>query len=135
MNLALKQAEIVPQRSLQVTTIELPFPPSANHIWRYIRAGKVKRSAAYEKWLRAADNLIFAFCQLRGVPLIAKHFTAEITLSVSKRVNNDCDNRIKPLLDYAVSRRLIVDDRYCDEVVCRWGHAPHGCVLVLKEVG
>ncbi len=119
----------------RVTEIHLPFPPSANHIWKYIKAGKVRRSAAYEKWLRAADNLLRAFAQLRGKPVITSHFTAEITLSVSKRAGNlDCDNRIKAVLDYAQSRMLIANDSKCDQVTCAWGIAPHGCKLVIKEV-
>lgn len=124
-----------PQPVQRVTEIHLPFPPSANHIWKYVRAGKVKRSAAYEKWLRAADNLVYAYCQLRGKPMFTGHFTAEITLAVRMRAGNfDCDNRIKAVLDYAQSRRLVANDSKCDRVTCGWGVSPHGCTLVLKEV-
>lgn len=130
-------AAVCIKRDLIVTEVHLPFPPSVNNIWQHNKAGRfrVSRSEGYRAWIKAADNQALAFAQLRGARMITGHFTAQIILSIGRRQSNyDCDNRIKAVLDWAQSRRLIVNDSFCDRVSSEWGHAPHGCRLILREV-
>lgn len=130
-----------------VTRVHLPLPPSVNRIWRASRAGKhkVSRSAQYRAWIKRADALALATAALRGVPTINGRFVALITLAldpviaadVAREPPFDLDNRIKGVLDWAQSRRLIGNDRRCMELTVRWGapgEAPYGCKLTLSEV-
>lgn len=129
-------AALAEPRVGRVIEVFLPMPPTVNrlHEWS-TKQRRYVRSAGYEKWVKAADNIAMAFAQLRGHPRIEGHFTARIILSSSKRQTNyDGDNRIKALLDWAQSRRLIKNDALCDGGSWEWGYAPYGCVLVLSEV-
>lgn len=115
--------------------LDLPVPPSVNHIWKRTKAGKraVYPSPDYERWKRDADGLIFAMAQFRGVKPLPAQFEALIVLC-EKRCNLDLDNAPKAILDYAKNARLIVDDgkRYMRELRVTWGYAPHGCRLILR---
>ena len=121
-------------------TLDLPFPPSTNRIWRQAPLvaasrprGREYRSKEYTDWLNAADMYVIS---TRQFPKQKIHgpFGCLIDLN-RKRGRGDGDNRIKALLDWCQSREIIRNDSDC-----RYGHlgsglipiaAPEGCRLTL----
>ncbi|MHC2018768.1 RusA family crossover junction endodeoxyribonuclease [Methylobacterium sp. CM6247] len=59
-------AEPVAVTGLQHVIGTLPYPPSASRMWRHV-GRKVLRSAEYEKWPKAAVDLIHAETKGRGI--------------------------------------------------------------------
>lgn len=121
--------------TLRDIELDLPPPPSVNHVWRRTKVGKrsVYLSPEYVAWKKAADDLMYQLAQMRGVRPLPGQFEATIILS-EKRVNLDLDNAPKAILDYAKHANLIVDDgkKYLRELRVTWGYAPHGCRLILR---
>jgi Holliday junction resolvase RusA-like endonuclease len=119
-------------------TIDLPYPVSTNRIWRYGK-GRVYRSELYKEWMADADaHMLMA--KLRA-PTIKGMFDAHIYLS-QEGGRLDIDN-IKCLLDWAQSRRLISNDKFCQRLTIERtaafpavssANAPHGCRLILREM-
>lgn len=117
--------------------MELPFPPSANRLWRAHNSfnGKPKfyRDGRYVSWLQECDCLCMANKWRKQA--IRGHFKAEIVLSEAKRLGHiDGDNRIKGLLDWCQRAGLIDDDALADGVAFDWGLAPTGCRLTLIAI-
>lgn len=116
-----------------MTTIELPFPPSVNRIWRQNRQrGGVYLDARYKTWKRAADNEFLA--HKREWEPVKGPFRATITLDQAHRGRSDLDNRIKVLFDWAQRVGLIEQDNLCEGLHVRWGKAASGCRIVLTAV-
>jgi Holliday junction resolvase RusA-like endonuclease len=116
-----------------IIDIHLPTPPSTNRIWEATKAGpkKYSKSEDYIAWIRHADDTARSMAAFRGLKTIMGKFEARVIL---QRRKGDLDNRIKGLLDWAQSRNLIADDKYCERLVAEWGEAPLGCRLILKEL-
>ena len=123
----------VAQKPLTIV-LDLPFPPSVNHIWR--RAGRrVYRAAKYMRWLDAADVMVMAAKQYPRRKIVS-HFTAEILLNEDAGYG-DADNRIKAILDWCQSRDVIFDDKDCRELTVKWAaheSAPQGARITLRGV-
>lgn len=109
--------------------LDLPAPISVNRIWRKTKTGVIK-SGLYVRWTKAADEMLLEFGQLKGVRPIASRFTAEI---VVKRSNLDLDNNAKCVLDFLQSRNFILNDNLCEELRLRWGDAPTGCRVTVRQ--
>lgn len=123
----------LPADSLEIT-LDLPFPPSVNHIWRRT-ARKVYRSAKYLKWMSNADALVMLNKQYPRRKIIGK-FEANILLSESAGYG-DVDNRIKVCLDWLQSRDVILEDKHCRRLSIEWApheRAPHGCRVTLRSL-
>jgi crossover junction endodeoxyribonuclease RusA len=88
-----------------MTTIRLPWPPSANSLWRSVR-GKVVRNEAYKSWWNAAGWELAAQRPM-------KH-RGPIKLSVRLRSPTkqayDADNRLKACLDLLTALHVIEAD-------------------------
>lgn len=75
-------------------SLSLPYPPSANRLWRSVNGANIK-SAEYRKWLTlAASEIPFA---LRGK--ITGRCAVTILADRPDRRARDIDNLAKPLLD------------------------------------
>jgi len=85
----------------------------------------------YRRWKADAGDLLMVLHQLRGVNPIAGPFSAEIVL---RKVRGDLDNRVKALLDAAQAFGMVENDKDCEDLRVRYGEAPHGCRLILREV-
>lgn len=113
--------------------LDLPFPPSVNHIWR--RTGRrVHRSARYIRWLENADAAVMAARQYPRRKILGP-FTAYILLDEQAGIG-DCDNRIKCCLDWCVSRDVVRDDKHCRRLTIEWARhelAPAGCRVTLRS--
>lgn len=118
-------------------TIDLPFPPSANRLWRYAhgRKGTVYLSTDYKVWLRRADMRAMAQ-RIKFTRQIAGAFEATIYL-LSGASKMDGDNVVKPILDWAQRCGLIKNDRHCRRFIVEWtdkANAPDGARLILREM-
>ncbi len=119
MLMKVSQAEIV---------LDLPAPISANRLWRKTKAGMMN-NPQYERWKRRADAMLLEMDQIKGVKPISGNFTA---LIIARRSNLDLDNNAKAVMDYLQSRNFILNDRFCEELVLRWGDAPTGCRVTVR---
>lgn len=118
--------------------MDLPFPPSANHLWRaHTNNGTGKprfyRDGHYVSWLQECDVLCMAAKWRRNA--IKGRFRADIILDENRRRGHvDADNKIKPLLDFCQRAGLVEDDAYANGVSIEWGIAPTGCHVTLTAV-
>lgn len=89
-------------------TLILSFPPSANHMWRKDRNGRVYLSAEYKAFKEEVAMLWRAF----GVRTWDPRADVEIELFLYPpwRRRWDLDNRIKPTLDALFYAAIIIDD-------------------------
>lgn len=109
----------------------LPPPPSVNATRRVDWAHKRK----HQDWIKAADMSVMANGGLRRLSKMPGRF--EATLIIDEHLNHlDLDNAIKAVIDYARRIELVIDDnkKYMRKVTIEWGHAPHGCRLILRSV-
>lgn len=109
--------------------LELPFPPSVNHIWRRGKQpGSVYLDPKYKAWRKHADQMILLARQ-QGSARIWGPFSATITLdSRQRRKNSDADNRVKVCLDALQRMKVIDDDSLAQQVTVRWGDSAGACV-------
>jgi Holliday junction resolvase RusA-like endonuclease len=119
-------------------TVDFPFPPSSNRLWRggvHRKGYRVFLEPNYRKWKHQAG---LAVMTLRPRPqMIAGAFVAHIWLDRSCNRSGDLDNRVKPVLDAAQTFGLIEDDRNCRMVHVEWAsaiEAPAGCRLRLVKL-
>ena len=114
--------------------VDLPMPSSVNQIWRQRRAkaGKphVYSSPQYKAWVNECDALCMAN-RWHKLGVRSGKYRVAITLNSSMR-RGDCDNRIKPILDWLSRAGLTPDDRHCDAASVEWGTAPSGCRVIVQ---
>ena len=119
-----------------MNVVDLPFPVSVNRLWRKGRHGGIHLSPAYHDWRVQAD--LTAMLQRGRRHTIRGPFTAEVALDRDKRKPAmDLDNHAKSVLDWAQSRELIFDDKFCERLTIEWvdhANAPEGCRVVLREL-
>lgn len=90
-------------------TFLLPFPPTANHMWKHASrkgAGQHYLSAKYRAWKDAAGKqlLVQRAKSIKG--------PVRVLIGLCSPTNHawDLDNRIKPVLDLLVSHLVIEED-------------------------
>ena len=112
--------------------LDLPLPPSANRIWRYVPGStRTVLTEAYQEWKRAADQ--FALAQLgAGREPIAGPFAVTITLDRERHKRGDPDNRIKPALDYLQRSGVVANDKHLERLTLQYGLAPEGMRLTVE---
>lgn len=120
--------------------LDLPFPPTANSIWRTVMiAGKPRHllSKKYREWKTACDEKFWVAGWARGwakegiqTP-IRTPVDVQIVLDRSKR-RGDTDNRIKPCLDWLQRSGVIANDSQVDKVSAEWGEAPEGVRITIS---
>ena len=120
-------------------TVDLPFPPSTNRIWRQKRGG-VYTAPAYAAWVKNCDAHILL--ARASDPRVKAHYTimgpceADILLNIDKGIG-DLDNRLKAVLDFAQRIELIDNDKLIMQLRAAWvkaSWAPVGCRLTLREL-
>ena len=87
--------------------LTIPFPPSANHIWREGR-GRTFRSTEYKTFVQHVGAAWLA--TNRDGWKTDKRYSVEIDLYPPDRRRIDVDNRIKPTLDALTHARVWNDD-------------------------
>lgn len=102
-------------------TIELPAPPSVNHLFKNRRNGGRSETEAYRDWkAQVAWRFHHAFGNQDRRPVLFKENV--IVLIGVERSNGraDIDNLTKALLDALVRHRVIVDDSRVLGVATAW---------------
>ncbi len=88
-------------------TFQLPWPPTANSMWRNI-GGRVILSQPYRKWRKfAAQELMVARAKSIKGPV-----SILVELYSPREGEWDLDNRIKPIGDLLVANHVIEGDSY-----------------------
>lgn len=110
--------------------LQLPFPPSANRLWR--RSGHtIHKSKTYTDWLRDAGWQVIA--QKAGG--IAGPYTLSIQAKRPDKRRRDIDNLIKPISDLLVSVGAVADDTHCEMVSARWVTSGEGVTVRISPAG
>jgi len=114
---------------MSVITIDLPFPPSVNAIWRSFR-GRVVASKEAQIWWKLAEGTLYTQ-RPAWKARISGPFEAELMFDQSKRGRKDLDNLSKLPLDAAQRFGIIDNDRLCERLTSSWGEVD-GCRLTLR---
>ncbi|NBV59714.1 MAG: RusA family crossover junction endodeoxyribonuclease [Rhodobacteraceae bacterium] len=89
--------------------LQLPIPPSVNHIFRATRRGTVYRSKKYVDWHHAAE--LMAHATKKGkVPPPPFNIIMNILGGSGWRKDRDLDNCWKPVLDLLQHLHIIPED-------------------------
>ena len=109
----------------------LPFPPSANTLWRFDR-GRLHLSSNYVRWQKQANEAA------REQDLCRHSVIGRFTIAVKvserfKKRGTDIDNRLKAVCDWCQRFGLIVDDSDCRKSSIEWSaRIVEDCVVTLK---
>lgn len=96
--------------------VDLPYPPSANRLWRAVRGRNIK-SAEYRTWMDSAQRSIMAACiggQLAGP------YHMEVQAVRPDRRRRDVSNLLKATEDAIVQSGLVADDSDAQSVKISW---------------
>lgn len=91
--------------SMATVTINIPIPPSANHIHAFAR-GRVRRSKNYQTWLTTCQFMLGKPGRVSGVVGVR----VVIIGGKGWRSNRDLDNTLKPILDLLRYLDIIEED-------------------------
>lgn len=108
----------------------MPYPPSANRLWR--RSGKtIHKSASYVAWLHDAGWIAKSQRpgSVRGAYKISVH-----AVRPDKR-RRDLDNLAKPISDLLTTIGVIDDDCHCEMLSMRWVTAGEGITVRIEPAG
>lgn len=97
--------------------VTLPWPPSANRLWRYVK-GRAIKSADYRAWQSKATADVFE--QNRARANIPGPYHMEIQLDRPDNRRRDASNLIKPVEDLIVSSGIVEDDHLAKSVTVKW---------------
>lgn len=109
--------------------ITLPYPPSANRLWRKAQ-GKIHRSDDYKKWSDAARTL----CRiaLRHAPAVHGPYILTILAERPDKRLRDLDNLIKPCSDALAHSGVVRDDSDAEEIHVYWSGAGHNIIVKVE---
>lgn len=97
-------------------SLRLPFPPSANSIWRNVN-GRTLKSAPYRAWLRQAG--LEALIQRPSRVLGGYHMM--LVATPPDRRKRDLGNLLKATEDFLVQGGYIEDDHLARSINLAWG--------------
>ena len=119
------------------TLLELPFPPSTNTYYRYIRMGQScrvllsKKGRQYKQDVcRHIADLILDSHKFK-IPLLGR-LSVHITLHAPNRRKYDIDGRLKSLLDALEDAGVYPNDEAVDYLVVRRGEIIKGGKVVVQ---
>ncbi|MGE5500596.1 MAG: RusA family crossover junction endodeoxyribonuclease [Ignavibacteriales bacterium] len=109
--------------------LELPYPPSANRLWRAVNGRQIK-SGHYRLWLLEAVTAIRATLPNKG---LSGPYRLMIQATAPDRRRRDLDNIIKPVGDALTQAGVVTDDCHCRELNVLWtsGIVKGGHVLAI----
>lgn len=97
-----------------MASVTLPYPPSANRLWRFVPGeGTPLKSLAYRKWLAAAK------AECRGLRRVNGPFIITIVATRPDSRIRDLDNLAKPTLD-ALKGIAFEDDSLAQSIWLSW---------------
>jgi len=98
----------------------LPYPPSANRLWRNVPGKGTLKSAAYRAWLSEALQSLLVQRPAR----VSGPYVLSVVLRAPDRRLRDLDNTIKPLNDALKQAGIIEDDHLCRTIILAWSDLP-----------
>ncbi len=123
-------AEQWQRKAAPVVALYLPFPISANRLWRPVR-GRMIATERYRTWKQAAGAEI----NRQRPGRIKGAFSCRIVLERKEgRGRIDADNGIKACLDILQAYGVIENDRLANEVNVSWSENMTGAYVVLTAV-
>lgn len=101
-----------------MTALRLPYPPSANRLWRAVNGRQIK-SKHYREWIEEAQRVI------REQAPACVHGDYRLTLIATRpdRRARDIDNLIKPVSDALATAGVIANDCRAQSVLAAWSAA------------
>ena len=111
-------------------TLDLPYPPSANRLWRTYR-GRVCKSREYKDWLVVAG---FA-ARSQGLTEVVGPYKISINATRPDKRRRDLDNIIKPVSDLMQSIGVIKNDSDCELLTARWLTTGDGVNVRIEPAG
>ena len=111
--------------------LTLPFPPSANRLWRYGN-GHPYKSGEYNDWLIEAG----AAARKQKPGKVDGPYKISILATRPDKRRRDIDNLIKPISDLCQSIGIVKNDSDCELVSARWVTAgSDGVTVLIDRVG
>lgn len=95
--------------------LQLPYPPTANNLFRNVRKGRVKTDA-YKAWLTEAGWMLL---QQRPTP-VEGIYRLTVILDRPDRRARDLDNTLKAISDSLKANGVIEDDSKCQSLTVAW---------------
>jgi Holliday junction resolvase RusA-like endonuclease len=99
-------------------TIDLPLPPSANHLFANAHGGGRVKTKAYKSWIEEARYHVITAWRAAGKPEVGRETPMSLTMRlglVERR--RDASNCTKAIEDVLVRELPIPDDRYNDRIL------------------
>ena len=118
-----------------VTTLNLPYPPSANRYWRHLSRGPMAGRTLLSAQAREYRIEVAAECQARGLLRREDEVQVTIVLTAPDRRRRDIDNPVKPLLDALTHAGAWLDDSQVARLVVERrvpNKADAGCVVTVE---
>ena len=112
-------------------TVQIPYPPTLNNLFKNVRKGRVKTDA-YNAWV--AEGLV-ALRRQRPEKHLGS-FRATILLTRPDRRRRDIDNTVKAIMDLLKKAGVIEDDRLAQSLTVAWAWdaiTPRGSVTLAIE--
>jgi crossover junction endodeoxyribonuclease RusA len=110
-----------------MTELKLPYPPTANSIWRSGRR-RTYRSEKYRAWLSRASWEAKLQCPGKVIG------PYELTMRVSRpdKRKRDLDNLLKPISDLLCTIGVIEDDSLCRRILAEWITEGDGMIVRIE---
>ncbi len=101
-----------------ILTVDLPLPPSANHLFANAHGGGRVKTGAYKGWLSEARWHVITAWRAAGKPEVGRETPMQlhIRLGLTGR-RRDAGNCTKAIEDVLVKELPIPDDRYNDRIL------------------
>ncbi len=96
-------------------SVRLPYPPSANRLWRNVK-GKTLKSSVYRTWLAECASLLM----IARAPTTAGPYHLRLYVTRPDKRRRDIDNLLKPCSDALKAGGLVVDDCDAESVYAAW---------------
>lgn len=100
---------------MAAVTLELPWPPSVNHYWRYV-GSKVLISHEGRQYRKSVEVAVYVAC-LGGRKAFEDEVEVVIQAFPPDRRKRDLDNTLKATLDSVANAGLLVDDSQIGKIV------------------
>ena len=114
-------------------SLTLPYPPSANRLWRAVNGRQIK-SAEYREYMSRCVACILA----QRPEKLSGPYRLTIVATPPDRRARDIDNLIKPTSDALAQAGVIDNDSQCRSVLAMWSDdapVPHGKVVATLQEG
>lgn len=116
-----------------MSAIHIPYPPSANRLWRAVNGRNIK-SAEYRAWLTEAGWKV----TVQHPDKVHGPYRMTLTATRPDNRRRDLGNLEKPVSDLLVECGVIADDCQAQSILLQWAPtpatSPGSVVVTLVEV-